>query len=449
MTLRRVLVWAAAVLSIAATTACAALIVLTTLLRATTDDLIHVGEQRMLATDLMNHALTIPYATTSEAHVLLEGQGKSLLARVDEVAKNDRERSRFAPLQPELEHLWAAPPGSFPSRELLADLRGAQDGLAREAYVTQSRARTLDGIANAVGIALGSILLIGVAFSMWCIRYFVSRPLRALAESVDRFAHGDLTSRAPERGAAELRMLAHTHNEMADAVADARLDQLQYVASVAQDLRNPLAAIQLAVGYVSPNEPLPPESRVREIFDRIDGQLRRVNSVVGDILGAVEADLGEIVLRREPCDVTAIARQCVDLFQSLSPAQRFVLHDTGLTALVADKRRLEHVINNLLSNAAKYSPLGSVVDVEVRGDAESLAIAVADQGPGIAPELRDAVFRPFLRGKSEHEEVPGVGLGLYVARKIVEAHGGNVEVESRLGAGSTFTARFPRTGSEV
>ena len=217
------------------------------------------------------------------------------------------------------------------------------------------------------------------------------------------------------------------------------------------DLRNPLAAVQLAVGYVTPKRPLPSEGRLREIFGLIGRQLRRLNSLVGDVLNAVQIEAGQIVLRKTWCDLGQLAEESVSLFQSMSPYHRLELSCTGSTTLRADATRLEQVLNNLVGNAVKYSPHGSLVRVTVTGDDGWLSVSVSDEGPGISPALHGRIFRPFTRGPSEHEEIEGIGLGLYVSQRIIEAHGGSIQVSSGDGRGTTFQATLPRglTGAEV
>ena len=110
----------------------------------------------------------------------------------------------------------------------------------------------------------------------------------------------------------------------------------------------------------------------------------------------------------------------------------------------ADATRIEQVLNNLIGNAVKYSPQGSQVQVTVTGGDDRVSIAVSDEGPGISPSLQGQIFRPFSRGPSEHEEVEGIGLGLYVSKRILEAHGGSIEVSSSGGRGATFLMTLPR-----
>jgi signal transduction histidine kinase len=162
----------------------------------------------------------------------------------------------------------------------------------------------------------------------------------------------------------------------------------------------------------------------------------------------VQIEAGQIVLRRQTCDVADLAEACVSLFQTMCPTHRLELETHGQSGLYADAVRLEQVLNNLVGNAVKYSPPGTRVRVEVAGGPDEVAVTVADEGPGIPPELVARVFHPFIRGASEHEEVAGVGLGLYVSKRIVEAHGGTLVLVRGPGPGATFRFTLPRLTAE-
>jgi signal transduction histidine kinase len=111
--------------------------------------------------------------------------------------------------------------------------------------------------------------------------------------------------------------------------------------------------------------------------------------------------------------------------------------------LYGDRTRLEQVLNNLLSNAVKYSPLGSRIRVDLARKGEELTLEVSDEGPGIPPEDRARIFEAFERRSATHEEAPGTSLGLWVSRRMVEAHGGRMDLDSRVGYGSTFRVILP------
>ncbi|HEY6477558.1 MAG TPA: ATP-binding protein, partial [Polyangia bacterium] len=427
MQLRRTLTFATVGLGLITLTACGALVLSTTLLRRTVDDLDRAHQVARLATNLAHQSIRYEFETSPMGRSLSEAQGRVLLSRATALTRSPDERKVFEDLVPQLEQHWQAavngdarlPPA------LVSALIRVDDLFAVKAEAQSRRAHTIDMLANVLGVAIAVLLAAGVLFFLWTVNQFVFRPVQRLARSVDRFAAGDRTARAPVAGSEEIRHIAIAHNTMADALARTREDQLRYVATVVHDLRNPLAAVQLAVGYVTPNRPLPSEARLREIFGMIGRQLRRLNSLVGDVLNAVQIEAGQIVLRKTTCDLAALAESSVSLFRSMSPYHRLELSSTGSTTLRADATRLEQVLNNLIGNAVKYSPQGSLVRVSVGGEDDQLFVAVTDEGPGISPVLQRQIFRPFTRGPSEHEEVEGIGLGLYVSKRILEAHGGS------------------------
>ena len=141
-----------------------------------------------------------------------------------------------------------------------------------------------------------------------------------------------------------------------------------------------------------------------------------------------------------------LARECVDLFRSMAPHHLIELEcPDDPIRFRCDIQRVEQLLNNLLSNAVKYSQPGCRIRVgpSATDDHDAVRFVVADEGRGIAPEDQERIFQPFQRAISAHEEIPGVGLGLYVSRSVAEAHGGTLGVQSELGRGSTFAVTFP------
>ena len=446
MQLRRTLTFTAVGLGLLTLIACVGLVLSTTLMRRAVDDLDRAHAVSRLATGLAHQSIRFELETTSMGRSLSEAHGRILLSRAMELTRSPDEQQVLKALVPQLESHWhsAASGDARLPPELVSALIRVDDLFAAKADAQSRRTHTIDMVSNVVGVGIAVLLAAGVVFFLWTINQFVFRPVKQLASSVDRFAAGDMTARAPVGGAEEIRRIALAQNTMADALARTREDQLRYVATVVHDLRNPLAAVQLAVGYVTPKRPLPPEGRIREIFAMIGRQLRRLNSLVGDVLNAVQVESGQILLRKTICDVGQLAEASLSLFQSMSPYHRLELSRTGSTIVRADATRVEQVLNNLIGNAVKYSPHGSQVQVTVTGEEDWVSVAVSDEGPGISPSLQRQIFRPFSRGPSEHEEVEGIGLGLYVSKRILEAHGGSIEVSSVGGRGATFLMALPR-----
>ena len=171
----------------------------------------------------------------------------------------------------------------------------------------------------------------------------------------------------------------------------------------------------------------------------LDRQLTRIERMLGDLIDTAKAEAGQLELRFEPCDARSLVRNVVELFESVSLGHVIETRLPDEPVMIeCDPLRIEQVVGNLVSNAIKYSPEASPILVALstqRGDA---MIDVVDHGIGISPDDRQRLFEPFRRGRAAQDGPPGVGLGLFVGRRIIEGHGGRIEVDSAPGRGSTF-----------
>jgi signal transduction histidine kinase len=306
------------------------------------------------------------------------------------------------------------------------------------------RAALWDRLSNIGGVSAAIVLLVGVAGLLVWLRHGPFRAIAGLSQAMGRFSDGDLDSRAPEVGPRELAIMARSFNATAEALMRARARQTEYLATAIHDLRTPLTAIQLAVGYIAPDRPLPPESRIRGLIELIGRQLTRLNGLVGDVLNASWIESGKLPLLRERFDARPIVAESVQLFRTLAPEHLIDLTmPSEPIMLQADRARIQQVLNNLLSNAVKYSPLGSRVRVNLACTGEQFTLTVSDEGQGIAPKDHAQIFETFQRTSATHGEAPGTSLGLWVSRRVIEAHGGRLELRSRVGHGSTFCVVLP------
>ena len=143
-------------------------------------------------------------------------------------------------------------------------------------------------------------------------------------------------------------------------------------------------------------------------------------------------------------DLVELCRETVELHRPTTENHRWVLDlPTEPVVIRCDATRIVQVLNNLISNALKYSPEGGLVRVALADAEDTAIVSVSDQGIGISPAERDTIFEPFRRSSTTRDTIPGVGLGLSVARRILEAHGGTIEVRSEEGRGSTFRFFLP------
>ena len=302
-----------------------------------------------------------------------------------------------------------------------------------------------DELANHLGILIVTGLFIGLGVVLWSTRRYAYQPLVSIRKALVHFRPGTPGVVVPEAGPLELREIAREFNEMARRLERSREVQLGFIAGVAHDLRNPLSALKLSAETIRPDRPLPPEDKVRERFTLVVRQVEKIERMVEDLLDTARIEAGRLELRMAEQDLRGLLQEGVALHDGTSSSHALVLQMPEEPVLVRyDTTRISQVLNNLLSNAIKYSPEGGQVRVELTTTPDMASVAVTDSGVGIPEAELESIFEPFRRGSTTRDTIPGVGLGLAVGRRIIEAHGGRIEVESKLGAGSTFRFRLPR-----
>jgi signal transduction histidine kinase len=310
----------------------------------------------------------------------------------------------------------------------------------RQAQAAVARARRMDRLGDVLGIGAAVLLLGAAGWLMWWLRARAFAPVLALAGAMQRFGSGDASARAPEAGPGELRDMARQFNEMAAALEAHRNRQLTFYAALAHELRTPLSALRLAT------------ARRRADGAEEDGtlalvrrQVERLERLVTDFLDTARIEAGQLDVRRREVDLRPIVEHVVSLFGAASQAHRFSVAVPSQELVAScDPGRVEQVLSNLVSNAIKYSPDGGEISVRLEARPGAVAVSVADQGVGIPEAECEAVFEPFRRGRARRDDVPGAGLGLFVSRRIVEAHGGRLRLTSAPGRGSTFEVLLPR-----
>lgn len=230
--------------------------------------------------------------------------------------------------------------------------------------------------------------------------------------------------------------------------AERRLAQMKddFIATVSHELRTPLFALQGFLDLLRRGKVRDEETR-REFLETAAQNAQRLAHLVNDLLDITRLESGQIRLERERIDLAGLITETLDSLASLAAAKQITftwnLLEPGLE-IVADRSRLRQVLVNLIGNAVKFSePNQTVAVVAGRTDGQ-VKISVIDQGPGIAPQDLPHLFNKFFQAeKPLTRSTGGLGLGLYISKQIVEAHGGEIGVESQLGAGSTFYFTIP------
>ena len=231
-----------------------------------------------------------------------------------------------------------------------------------------------------------------------------------------------------------------------EGLRDADQRKTEFLATLAHELRNPLAPVRTSLALLMNKEVDAAQSRT--CYELMNRQVEYMVRLIEDLLEVSRITRGKIELRVHPLDLLEVLRDAADVSRPLTEAagQQLVLHfPAGSITVSADKVRLVQVFSNLINNASRYSPRGTQIDVEVLRVDDSAQVVVRDQGIGIASDMLAEVFEMFVQvGDAARFAQGGLGIGLTLVRKLVELHGGTVTAESGgSGTGSTFTVALP------
>ncbi|MGD0353534.1 MAG: PAS domain S-box protein [Dehalococcoidia bacterium] len=238
-----------------------------------------------------------------------------------------------------------------------------------------------------------------------------------------------------------------------DITGRKKLDELkdEFIGLVSHEMRTPLTVIIGALHTILTEETrLSAEERSQLLQDAV-WEAESLSHLLSNLLELSRAQSERLLLHRESINIEALVQDVVDRIRQQSSSQKFIIDvRSKLPKIYADPVRLEHILRNLMENAVKYSPKDSQITISIKPEKESLVVAVKDQGIGISLHDQDKLFKPFERlGFSQDSTVKGIGLGLLVCKRLVEAHGGRMWVESEPGRGATFLFTLPLERHQV
>ena len=250
-------------------------------------------------------------------------------------------------------------------------------------------------------------------------------------------AIGSLVGTAIERARAIEQLTASQSARESERLRSALLD------SVTHDFRTPLTSIKASVMGLLGSSDLEVEQR-HELLTVIDEETDRLNRLIGEAAEMAQLDAHAISLNRHSVDIRDVANSAIDdLHAVLQPHALEISVPSDLPHVCADFERIKEVMKHLLENAAKYSPAESPVRVSAEMSKGLVVTSVSDRGPGIDSLEQSLIFDKFYRGRRERYAAAGTGMGLAIAKAIVEAHGGTISVTSQLGSGSVFSFTLP------
>jgi signal transduction histidine kinase len=297
--------------------------------------------------------------------------------------------------------------------------------------------------AGGIAVSLGYLLSISLGERIGRL----NRAARAVAE-------GYLDARVPVSGRDEVAELAHTFNDMAaqlEAAAQQQreLDRLRrdLVAWIGHDLRTPLASMRVIIEALADGMVEDPET-VQHYLQTAQGQIGSLSLLLDDLFEMAQIDAGGLRLDRQPNSIGDLISDTIEAFSALARRRSVRLEGSAspnADPVVMDGQKVGRVLNNLLDNALRHTPAGGIVRVKASSTEKQVQVEVADSGEGISEEDLPHVFERFYRGeKSRSRATGGAGLGLAISAGIVEAHGGEIGVDSVAGQGTRVWFTLPR-----
>jgi signal transduction histidine kinase len=306
------------------------------------------------------------------------------------------------------------------------------------------RAAFQDALESALVVAVAAAALAAIVVSVALSARF-SRPIGRLADASRRIARGRYAERVPVTSDDELGELAESFNTMAASLEATERRRLQLVGDVAHELRTPLATLDgylegLEDGIIQPTD---------ATWTLLRGETTRLSRLVDDLQELWRAESRQLVLKLEPVDVSALVSTALERHATAAAERDVTLRleaDTAVPPAMADRDRLVQVVDNLLSNAVRYTDDSTAVTVRLRAGTDAVTLSVVDQGPGLTDEQLERVFERFYRADpSRSRALGGSGIGLAIAKALVELMAGRIWVESEgADQGATFSVSLPR-----
>lgn len=294
-------------------------------------------------------------------------------------------------------------------------------------------------VALLLGMGLGIALAINV-----------SAPLQQVTHAVSALAKGERTEVLPELGAEETRRLARAVNVLFERLRMLEVARKRLLANLIHEIGRPLGALRMGIEALSHGANRDPQFYA-ELLEGMDLESGRLQHLLENLSHLYEQALGMLELEHQDLDLTTwLPGMLIPWKQAASKKNlrwEFQMPNS-LPFVRADPLRLDQVIGNLISNAIKFTPTGGLIKVEAGQSDTYIWIRISDSGPGIPPDFQEKAFEPFVRGGQGRRFPQGMGLGLSIARELVAAHGGRLELESEVGVGSRFTVWLPRNPIE-
>jgi two-component system sensor histidine kinase BaeS len=294
--------------------------------------------------------------------------------------------------------------------------------------------------AAVIAVVVAGVVAISLALLL---SYSLVRPVRALTNAASHLGAGDLSYRVRVKGKDELATLGRTFNQMAESLQLAAKSRRAMTADIAHELRTPLAVQRAHLEAIEDGVyPLSLES-----LGPIEEQNHLLTRLVEDLRTLAMADAGQLDLQTTPTDFPDLIKRIIKRFEPQAAERQIEIQhslEEPCPPLLVDSQRIQQILHNLLSNAMRYSPDGEQISLELKCHPHQVSLSLRDRGPGIPENVLPYVFERFYRGdRARSRSEGGTGLGLSIARKLAQAHGGDLSAANHPEGGAVFTLELP------
>ena len=394
---------------------------------------------------------------TTTAVTLLDISG-NVIGRIGGEFANSIDLNEFKKLTPEKVDSLNELPFTISGDDGKTDIRAiarslpSGEGTVVISVALDSVEKTVAGLRG-IFILISFIVLISIAIVARSLIKLTLKPLNQIEKTAAAIAEGDLSARLPEvNSRTEVGRLTGSLNTMLSRIEESFTIRTEsenklrrFVADASHELRTPLTAIR-GCAELHRQGAVVGEEKTKELVSRIEKESIRMSSLVEDLLLLARLDQSR-ELTFDPVDINHLVKEAVASAQAAGPGYEITVSSTNDEVFVlGDSMRIHQAIANLLANARTHTPVGTKIAVNIsQGDLET-KISISDNGPGLSEEDQKRVFERFFRADPSRVRVggEGSGLGLAIVDAVMKAHGGRVEVNSKIGAGATFTIVFPQ-----
>jgi len=394
---------------------------------------------------------------TTTAVTLLDVSG-NIVGQIGGEFANPVDQNEFRKLTPAKVESLAGLPFTIPGDAGEPDIRAiarplpSGEGTVVISVALDSVDRTVAGLSG-IFLLISFIVLFSIAIVARSLIKLTLKPLNKIEETAAAIAEGDLSARLPQvNSQTEVGRLTGSLNTMLSRIEESFAVRTEsesklrrFVADASHELRTPLTAIR-GFAELHRQGAVVGEEKTKELISRIEKESIRMSSLVEDLLLLARLDQSR-ELTFDPVDINHLVKEAVASAQAAGPGYEItVLSENDEVFVLGDSMRIHQALANLLANARTHTPAGTKIVVTINQDELETRISVSDNGPGLSEADQQRVFERFFRADPSRVRVggEGSGLGLAIVDAVMKAHGGSVEVQSKINEGATFTIVFPQ-----